>query len=148
MYGRDIEGIHVGQKARVTIPDENLTAEAVVLLVLPDVDQGSRAYRVRMQMNNPGMKLRPGMLADVEMTLQNPAGLTVPVDAIVDSGAQRRVFVRTAESRFTPRIIRTGRQIGERIQVLEGLKEGDMVVDSGAFLLDSEARLRDPGVTH
>jgi multidrug efflux pump subunit AcrA (membrane-fusion protein) len=140
-FGHDARSLHVGQTARVTVPELNETFTASIALVMPEVDPATRATRVRLETNNPGFKLRPGMFVNVDLPVAAPPGLTVPVDAIVDSGISRRVFVRTEDSRFVPRIVRTGMEVGDRIQILEGLKEGDEVVSSGTFLIDSESRL-------
>ena len=67
--------------------------------------------------------------------------LSVPVDAVVDSGLEKRVFLQTAENHFEPRMVETGWQIGDRVQIVSGLHEGDVVVASGTFLVDSESRL-------
>jgi|SRR5271165_4544473 len=140
-FGRDAQPLHAGQSARVTVPELNQTFTATINLVMPEVDPATRAVKVRLQVDNPGFKLRPGMFVNVDLPVAVPPGLTVPVDAIVDSGMSRRVFVRTEDSLFSPRVVRTGWEVGDRVQILDGLKEGEEVVSSGTFLIDSESRL-------
>jgi Cu(I)/Ag(I) efflux system membrane fusion protein len=142
-FGRDAEALRMGMKARVTVPDTNQTFTARVALVLPDVDPATRAVKVRLQAENPAFQLRPGMFVNVDFPIDLPRGITVPADAIVDSGTSRRVYVRTEGSHFEPRIVQTGWQIGDRVQVVAGLHEGDSVVSAGTFLVDSETRLHE-----
>ena len=141
VFGRDAQSIHPGAMATVSLPGTEQTLHASILSILPDADPVTHAVKVRLEADNPGFKLRPGMFVDVEMPVALPAGLSVPVDAVVDSGLEKRVFVETAENHFEPRMVETGWQIGDRIQVVNGLKDGDVIVASGTFLVDSESRL-------
>lgn len=142
-FGQDAQSLRVGTQARITVPDTNLTFTARVTVVLPEVDPASRALKVRLETDNPGFKLRPGMFVNVDFPIELPHGLTVPADAIVDTGTSRRVYVRTEESHFAPRVVQTGWQVGDRVQVVAGLHEGDAVVSAGTFLVDSETRLHE-----
>ena len=110
--------------------------------VLPEVDPMTRATKVRLEADNPGYKLRPNMFVSVAAPIALPAGISVPADAILDSGVSKRVFVRTSDATFESRPVETGWQLGDRVQVAKGLKEGEMVVASGTFLVDSESRLQ------
>lgn len=141
VFGRDAQSIHPGAPATVNLPDTNQTLRASILSVLPDVDPVTHAVKVRLEADNPGFKLRPGMFVNVEMPVALPEGLSVPADAVVDSGVEKRVFVQTSDNHFEPRAIETGWQVGDRIQVVNGLREGDLIVASGTFLVDSESRL-------
>jgi RND family efflux transporter MFP subunit len=141
VFGHDAQSIHPGATATVSLPDTNQTVHASVLSVLPDVDPVTHAARVRLEADNPGFRLRPGMFVNVDMPVALPEGLSVPADAVVDSGVEKRVFVQTADNHFEPRVIETGWQLGDRVEVVNGLREGDMVVASGTFLVDSESRL-------
>jgi RND family efflux transporter MFP subunit len=143
-YGNDADAVRVGQHASVVVPGSTRTIDATVVSVLPEVDSNTHATKIRLKAENRDYKLRPGMFVNAELAAPATKAVTVPVDAVIDSGAAQRVFVRTSESKFTPRIVRTGTQIGDRIQVVSGLQAGEVVVRSGAFLVDSEARLRNP----
>jgi RND family efflux transporter MFP subunit len=140
-FGRDAQGVRPGMSARINLPDSGETVSAVVDSVLPEVDPATIAVKIRLKAANPRFKLRPGMSVNVDLPVAVPQGITVPVDAVIDSGDMKRVFVRTEESRFLPRIVTTGMQVGDRIQVLNGLKPGELVASSGTFLIDSETRL-------
>jgi Cu(I)/Ag(I) efflux system membrane fusion protein len=107
-----------------------------------EFDPDSRTLKARLDVDNPGLVLRPGMFVEVEIGVREPEGISVPVDALIDTGRRRAVFVSTGEGRFEPREVVTGARYGDRVQVVDGLRDGDSVVVSGLFLLDSESRLR------
>ena len=109
--------------------------------VLPRFDPESRATRLRLELDNPNLELQPDMFVDVELGLRRPPALTVPSDAILDSGLQHIVFVATGEDRFVPRSVRTGWRSADRVAITHGLSEGDRVVISGQFLMNAESRL-------
>jgi len=141
VFGRDAQSIHPGAPATVSLADTNQTLHATILSTLPDVDPVTHAVKVRLEVDNTGFKLRPGMFVNVDLPVALPEGLSVPVDAVMDSGLEKRVFVETAENHFEPRMVETGWQIGDRVQVVSGLREGDVIVASGTFLVDSESRM-------
>jgi YHS domain-containing protein len=96
----------------------------------------------RLEAENPGFALRPDMFIDVEYPLSLPATLTVPTEAILETGLHKTVFVEVGEGYFEPRHITTGWRISGRAEVISGLVEGERIVASGNFLLDSESRLK------
>ncbi len=149
VFGRDSQSIHPGTSVSVTFPDSNQAVHASIVGILPDVDPVTHAFKVRLEAENPGFKLRPGMFVNVDLPVSLPAGISVPADAVLDSGLEKRVFVQTSDNHFEPRMVETGWQVGDRVQIVNGLKDGDMVVSSGTFLVDSESRLhsdaRQPG---
>jgi membrane fusion protein, copper/silver efflux system len=141
VFGRDSQSIRPGTSVTVTLADSNQALHASVIGILPDVDPVTHATKVRLQADNPGFKLRPGMFVNVDAPVSLPAGLSVPADAVLDSGLAKRVFVETSDNHFEPRMVETGWQVGDRVQIVSGLHDGDMVVSSGTFLVDSESRL-------
>jgi Cu(I)/Ag(I) efflux system membrane fusion protein len=82
------------------------------------------------------------MLVDVELPIKLPPGLSIPADAVVDSGLRKRVYVDRGGGSFEPREIETGWREGDRVQILKGLVAGERIAASGTFLLDSESRLK------
>lgn len=142
IFGSDVQDFRPGMVARVTVPDERRTFSARVSNVLPQVDPATRTLKLRLEAENPGFALRPDMFVDLELTAQVRAGLSVPADAVLDSGLHRIVYVQTADDIFEPRVIETGVAFGDRVTVTRGLSKGDRVVSSGSFLLDSESRIR------
>jgi membrane fusion protein, copper/silver efflux system len=82
------------------------------------------------------------MFVDVELPVQLPAGLTVPADAIIDSGLRKTVFVNRGNGYFEPRRVETGWRVGDQVEIVKGLSPGDRIVTSGNFLIDSESRMK------
>jgi len=82
------------------------------------------------------------MFVNVELATSLPAGLTVPADAVVDSGLSKRVYVETSAGHFEAREVETGERLNDRVEVVKGLREGESVVAAGTFLVDSESRLQ------
>jgi membrane fusion protein, copper/silver efflux system len=101
--------------------------------------------KFRLEADNPGFVLRPDMVVDVELPIRMPPAVTVPVDAVVDSGARARVYVEHGEGVFEPRQVETGWRSGERVEILHGLQPGERVVAAATFLVDSESRLKASG---
>jgi membrane fusion protein, copper/silver efflux system len=150
VFGKDADKFRPGTVARVTLPDTGETFQARVSDVLPEVDPTTRALKVRLVVNNPGFKLRPDMFVNVDMPISLTAGLSVPADAIVDSGLAKQVFVQKSTGHFERREVETGLRFDDRVQIVKGLREGEIVVASGTFLVDSESRLQaeaGPGAT-
>jgi membrane fusion protein, copper/silver efflux system len=142
VFGKDADKFRPGTVARVTLPDTGETFQARVSDVLPQVDPSTRALKVRLVANNPGFKLRPEMFVNVDMPVSVTAGLSVPADAIVDSGLAKQVFVQKSPGHFERREVETGLRFDDRVQIVKGLREGEIVVASGTFLVDSESRLQ------
>ena len=142
VFGKDAQKFHPGAMAKVTLPDTGDTFQARVSDVLPEVDPTTRALKVRLVANNPGYKLRPDMFVNVEVSVSIPPGLSVPADAIVDTGLAKQVFVQTSPGHFEKREVEIGWRFDDRVQIVKGLREGEMVVAAGTFLVDSESRLQ------
>ena len=142
VFGKDAEKFHPGTVAKVTLPDTGETFSATVSDVLPEVDSTTRALKVRLVANNPGFKLRPDMFVNVDLPVSVPPGLSVPADAIVDSGLAKQVFVQTSPGHFEKRDVEIGWRFEDRVQIVKGLRAGEMVVSAGTFLVDSESRLQ------
>ncbi len=108
----------------------------------PALASGSRTLQARIELRNPGLKLRPGMYGDVSLALGELTAVTVPADAVVDTGELQYVFVSRGSGRFEPRRVRAGWRGAGRVALLSGVAEGERVVTTANFLLDSESRLR------
>lgn len=110
--------------------------------VLPSADPATRTIEVRIALANPQGRLRPGMTANVEIAEpQARASLIVPAEAVIQTGRRSVVIVASDGGRFMPVEVELGRRAGDRIEVASGLEEGQRVVASGQFLIDSEASL-------
>jgi Cu(I)/Ag(I) efflux system membrane fusion protein len=152
VYESELPKVRTGQPAVVTLsylPGEELRGR--VSLVHPQVDPESRTGRVRLSIPNRigpgGPMLKPDMYADVLLQAQSRDALLVPEQAVLYTGPRRLVFVDLGGGRFEPREVRLGTKTDGRFEVLAGLRAGDVVVTSGNFLLDAEARLQGGGLT-
>jgi len=112
--------------------------------IYPYLDAKTRTVKARLEFANPGLLLKPDMFGQVEVQAGRKVdALTVPSEAIVRSGAQTQVFVQRATGRFEPRIVTLGVAANGRVQILSGVDEGEQVVTSGQFLIDSESKLKE-----
>jgi len=144
-FETDEQFLKPGTKATISHPSLDRDLEAVVSHVLPEFNSATRTLKVRLEVRNPGFKLRPGMFVDVVQPVELGPALTVPRSAVLDSGSRQMVFIDQGEGNLEARKVSTGWRYGERVEILNGLKEGDEVVTSGNFLLDSESRMRSAG---
>ena len=142
LFENEAQYVRPGEKVRVTFPHQGDTRQATVSEVLPEFDPATLTVKVRLEMDNPGFILRPGMFVDVEFPIKKPPTVNVPVDAIMDSGLKQIVFVERGNGYFEPRRVKIGWRLGDRVEIVEGLKPGDRIVVSGNFLIDSESRMR------
>jgi Cu(I)/Ag(I) efflux system membrane fusion protein len=145
LYEYEAPYVRVGQTARfspVGAEGSPLELAASVAFVDPTVDPDTRTVKVRLELPNAERRLRPGAYGTVKLEIPLESELTVPADSVLDTGARQLVFVRVGEGRFEARSVRLGARARGRIQVLEGIGEGDAVVTRAQFLLDSESRLR------
>jgi Cu(I)/Ag(I) efflux system membrane fusion protein len=137
--------VRVGSTARLDFPASGRPPFAArVEFVYPTLTERTRTLRVRLSAANPGGALRPGLYGTAAFEISGHAALTVPRDAVVDTGMQQHVFV-AAGDRFEPRPVTVGVQLADRVEIRAGLEEGEQIVAAGVFLLDSESRLRATG---
>jgi RND family efflux transporter MFP subunit len=142
VYPKDSKYVRPGQAARIALAGGGAVMKATVSEVLPQFDPASRTLKVRLESRNPGYVLRPEMFVDVELPITMPSAIVVPVDAVLDSGTKRVVFVETRNGTFEPREIETGWRSGESVEIVRGLDPGERIVTAGNFLLDSESRMK------
>ena len=137
--------IRVGSSAEIDFPASGRPPfRARVEFVYPTVTERTRTLRVRMTAANGSGALRPGLFGSAAFDVDGDDVISVPRDAVVDTGRQQHVFVLNGD-RFEPRVVTVGVQLADRIEIREGLKEGEQIVAAGVFLLDSESRLRATG---
>ena len=142
VYENEAQYIHPGDKVKVDYPYQKKTMVATVSEVPPVFDPASRTLKVRLEMDNPDYLLRPDMFVDVEFPITLPPTINVPVDAVLDSGLKKTVFVERGEGYFEPRKVETGWRLGNRVEITKGLKPDEQIVVSGNFLIDSESRMK------
>jgi Cu(I)/Ag(I) efflux system membrane fusion protein len=143
VYEADLAHVRAGQAADVTLdylPGRSYAAK--VAYVYPYLDPKSRTGRVRIELANEGLDLRPGMYANVSLSADLGTRIQVPAGAIVYTGPRRLVFVDLGQGRFKPQEVQVGLESGGVYEVLSGLSPGDVVATSGVFLIAAEARIR------
>lgn len=132
-----------GQKVTATAQaDVTQTFTGTLAEVIPQVNPSSRTLQARFEVDNRAGRLTPGMLLRVQVAGPSVSRLLVPAEAVIRTGTRAVVIVRKGDGSFEPRDVKLGAELGEQFEVVEGLSEGDQVVASGQFLVDSEARLR------
>jgi membrane fusion protein, copper/silver efflux system len=132
-----------GQKVKAALqadPAQTFTGE--LQEILPEVSANTRTLKARFEVDNRAGKLTPGMLLRLQVNGPAVERLVVPAEAVIRTGTRAVAIVRKPNGAFEPRDVKLGADLGERLEVLEGLVEGEQVVASGQFLVDSEARLR------
>jgi membrane fusion protein, copper/silver efflux system len=140
-----IPAVRVGANAQLDFPASGRPPfTARVDFIYPMLTERTRTLRVRLSAANPGGALRPGLYGAAAFASGGQKVITVPRDAVVDTGLQQHVFVATGDQ-FEPRSVMVGVQLADRVEIREGLKEGEQIVAAGVFLLDSESRLRATG---
>ena len=143
VYEQELRLVHIGDRATVTLdayPGEDFSGR--VLYIYPYVSQQTRTNKVRYEFANPRGRLKPGMYANVVLTAPGGMAVVVPANAVLDSGKEQLVFVAQGDGYFQPRHVTVGRRLGDKVQVVAGLKEGEQVATGATFFLDSESQLR------
>jgi Cu(I)/Ag(I) efflux system membrane fusion protein len=143
VYESDLPAVRLGMKAEVSVssvPDR--TWEGSVTYVAPMVDEKTRTVKVRVELDNRDRELKPEMFADVLLSADLGPGLVAPASALLRSGTRTIVFVDVGNGTLEPREVHVGAKTPEGVQVRRGLREGERVVTSANFLLDSESSLK------
>jgi multidrug efflux pump subunit AcrA (membrane-fusion protein) len=146
IYEFDAPWIQVGQPATMELSyQRGKKFSGRVNYIYPTLNRNSRTLTVRLVFENPGINLKPGMFATVRIEAQHKDGvLIIPTEAIIHSGERQIVFTTREIGKYQPRDIVTGLEGDDHVtEILSGLSEGDTVVTSGQFLLDSESQLQE-----
>jgi Cu(I)/Ag(I) efflux system membrane fusion protein len=143
LYEMDVARSHTGDRAAFVadaLPNHPYAAR--VEFVYPTVSNETRTLKLRLSLDNRDGMLRPGMYGRVRVTGEGRPTLAIPAEAVVGTGEHDYVFIARGGGHFEPRIVKKGLQDGDLVQILGGLAEGDTVVTSASFLIDSESRLK------
>jgi len=143
VYEYEAPLLRVGERAMLTMaahPGKEFSGR--VSYVYPTLETMTRTLRARVEFANPGLMLKPGMYADVVIEAAAGKALAIPEQALLDSGTRKIVFVKQGEGTFVPREVTVGARAVGYYPVLTGLSEGEEVVSSPNFLIDSESRLQ------
>jgi Cu(I)/Ag(I) efflux system membrane fusion protein len=143
VYESELRHVVVGMDAKLHLnafPNREFVGK--VMFVDPLLAPRTRTVKVRLTFPNPTGELRPEMFGEAVLMATPHDALTVPWDAVIDSGTQKIAFVATSPGKFVPRRVTTGDTDGERVEIVSGLELGERVVTRANFLVDSESRLR------
>jgi Cu(I)/Ag(I) efflux system membrane fusion protein len=143
VYEYELPFVRVGQAATVTLsylPGRTFRGRST--LVYPTIEGTTRTAQVRLEFDNPDLALKPEMYAEVEIESRLGERLAVPDSAVLSSGTRNIVFVARGDGYFEPREVRLGLRLPDAVEILEGLSEGERVVASGTFFVDSESKLK------
>ncbi|MEO5957475.1 MAG: efflux RND transporter periplasmic adaptor subunit [Nitrospiraceae bacterium] len=142
IYESEVAAVKVTQPASVTFsayPEE--TFRGTVAYIYPSLNTETRTVRVRVELPNPGLKLKPGMYGNVIVQTDAVHTLVVPKEAVLETGLRQLVFLDRGQGRYEPASVKLGRRSQDDVEVLEGLTVGDRIVTSANFLLDAESKL-------
>jgi membrane fusion protein, copper/silver efflux system len=143
VFESDIRDIKPGDAGYVTFANGGAPSLAArVNYIQPQVDPTTRTLKVRLDAKNPGLQMRPEMFVNVEFGARIQPQLTIPAEAVLDTGDRQTVFVDLGNGYLQPRAVVVGERLGDRVTITSGLTPGDRVVSSGTFLIDSESQLK------
>jgi Cu(I)/Ag(I) efflux system membrane fusion protein len=142
VFERDLPAARLGQPVTAEFAALPGTVRAGrIAYVSPTLDPATRTARVRVELANPGLQLKPGMYATLRFSARSAPALSVPRSAVLVTGERALAFVKRADGSFEPRPVTLGQTTEERLEILEGLAAGDTVVASATFLVDAESNL-------
>jgi Cu(I)/Ag(I) efflux system membrane fusion protein/cobalt-zinc-cadmium efflux system membrane fusion protein len=143
VFQTDLGRIKPGDPAEVSVDAyPGKTFRGRVDVILPQVDMNTRTVRVRLVFPNPGLQLKAGMYVNVGLKTRTGRALTMPASAVFHSGTRTLVFINKGEGNLEPREIELGPQVGDDYVVVKGVKQGESIVTSANFLIDSESQLQ------
>jgi len=144
VYPNEAKNIKIGQKVKVVIAGwENQPQEMTISFITPSLQSGTQLTQIRGSIANPNQQWQPGLQANVFLPSASKSNvLTLPVDAVIRDGKGMHVWVKKGKDNFEPRIVKTGQENNNEVEISEGLKNGDQVVVTGAYLLYSEYILK------
>src|SRR4030042_295003 len=143
IYEYELPFVKVGQEARLTlsyVADKELMSK--IDYIYPVLSEDTRTAKVRLTLPNPGGQLKPQMFTNVDITVDLGSRLTIPESAVIDSGEIQVVYVDLGDGAFEPREVQVGLHVDGYVEILKGLKEGEIGSTAANFLIDSEAPLR------
>ncbi|MEY4615080.1 MAG: hypothetical protein RJB66_40 [Pseudomonadota bacterium] len=143
VFEYETSGLKIGQKLEAVLPSspQNIF-EGIISSISPSLNNQNRTVRVRAQVLDPKRMLRPDSFMNVRILIDLGDRLSVPDEAVLFSQGKAFVFVSEKEGQFQPRIIEVGEKTSNRYEVTSGLQEGENIVTSANFLIDSESKLR------
>ena len=143
VYEFELAQIRVGQNASISLSYDARQIAGRVAWISPVLDEKTRTAKIRIELANRDLALKPEMYANVELAVDGGTKIAIPDEAVLDSGVRKVVFIDSGQGRFTPREIKVGGKYDRYYEVLAGLSEGEKILASASFLFDSESRLQE-----
>lgn len=149
VFENEVPYVRVGQQVEIrSAVEHGELFNGRISFVYPFHDPKTHTVKARVEMPNPGYRLKPDMFVNAIIKIPLAKGIVIPVTAIIDSGKRQLVWVEMSPGMFEPREVRIGERIDDKVQILSGIKEGDKVAVSGSYLIDSESQLKGGGQDH
>jgi Cu(I)/Ag(I) efflux system membrane fusion protein len=131
--------LKTGTDANFSIPAASVKSfSGKVIFIDPQVQSPQRFVLARFQITNPSQEIKPGMLANITLQTEKKSSMTLPVDAVIQDSRGANVWMRNNDGVFENKMITIGMQNSHQIEIMSGLREGDIIVVTGAYLLNSE----------
>ncbi len=143
LYENEFATIHLGQQVEIrsrSFPDKLFTGK--ISLIYPFLDPKTRTIKARVEMANPGLKLKPDMFVNATIRIPLSPAIVLPVTAVMDTGKRQVVWVESTPGTFVSRDVQVGERMHDKVQILSGIAVGEKVAVSGGYLIDSESQLR------
>jgi membrane fusion protein, copper/silver efflux system len=146
VFENEVPYVRVGQQVEIRSAIEHGAAfNGRISFIYPFHDPKTHTVKARVEMPNPGHRLKPDMFVNAIIKVPLAKGIVVPVTAVIDTGKRQVVWVEMTPGMFEPRDVQIGERIDDKVQILSGLKAGDKVAVSGSYLIDSESQLKGGG---
>jgi len=149
LYENEFPNIHPGQQVEIrsqSFPGNVFTGR--IAFIYPFLDPKTRTLKARVEMRNPGLKLKPEMFVNAIIRVPLASTMVVPLTAVIDTGKRQVVWVESSPGMFEPRDVQVGQKSDDKIQIVSGINPGDRVAVSGAYLIDSESQLKGNSSKH
>lgn len=146
VYENEFPLVKLGQKVEITsqsYPGKVFSGR--VSFIYPFLDPKTRTVKVRVELQNPGLRLKPDMFVKVQIKIPLGSVLALPASAVIDTGKRQVVWVEREPGRFEPRDVQVGARVDDQVQILKGVAAGEKVAATGGYLIDSESQLRGEG---
>lgn len=146
VFENEVPYVRVGQQVEISSAIEHGAAfNGRISFVYPFHDPKTHTVKARVEMPNPGYKLKPDMFVNAIIRVPLVKGIIIPVTAVIDTGKRQVVWVEVSPGMFEPRDVKAGERIDDKVQILSGIRTGDKVAVSGSYLIDSESQLKGGG---
>ncbi len=149
VFENEVPYVRVGQQVEIrSAVEHGAIFNGRISFVYPFHDPKTHTVKARVEMPNPGYRLKPDMFVNAIIRVPLVKGIVVPVTAVIDTGKRQLVWVEMSPGMFEPREVQVGERIDDKVQILSGIKAGDKVAVSGSYLIDSESQLKGGSQDH